>query len=240
MSSVTSQVVEKQDSVPQINTDDAFKSNGELSDVNPEEILTDDDPAMVTVFSDPVNFNVKHPLNNAWTLWYDNPGKKTSQSSWSQNLKEVVTFSTVEDFWGTYNNVVNVHDLTPGSNYHLFKEGIKPMWEDAANEQGGKWVIQFPKKTGEEINNLWLYAILCCIGETFLYEDQISGAVASVRKGFYRLSLWTRTSDSKEICEAIGLHLKQALGLSPNQHIEFQSHADAAKGASCNKGRYVV
>ena len=34
------------------------------------------------------------------------------------------------------------------------------MWEDTANEQGGKWVIQFPRnKTGEEINNYWLYTV---------------------------------------------------------------------------------
>ncbi|CAG8692284.1 14801_t:CDS:2, partial [Racocetra fulgida] len=51
-------------------------------------------------------------------------------------------------------------ELSAGSNYHLFKKGIKPMWEDPANEQGGKWVIQFPRnKTGEEINTLWLYTV---------------------------------------------------------------------------------
>src|SRR5437763_12774021 len=33
---------------------------------------------MRTVFSDPLNFNVKHPLYHEWTLWFDNPGKKAS------------------------------------------------------------------------------------------------------------------------------------------------------------------
>ena len=34
------------------------------------------------------------------------------------------------------------------------------MWEDPANEQGGKWVIQFPRnKTGDDINDLWLYTV---------------------------------------------------------------------------------
>ncbi|ORY06598.1 eukaryotic translation initiation factor 4E [Basidiobolus meristosporus CBS 931.73] len=240
MSSVALEIAEKPVTVSQPDMENASKEVEDLSDSLQKQSAAQEEQEMVTVFTDPVNFNVKHPLNNAWTLWYDNPGKKTNHSSWSQNLKEVVTFSTVEDFWGTYNNVVRVSDLTSGSNYHLFKEGIRPMWEDAANEQGGKWVIQFPKKTGEEINNLWLYTILCCIGETFSYENEVTGAVASARKSFYRLSLWTRTSDSREICEAIGLHLKESLGMSPNQHLEFQSHADAAKGASLNKGRYVV
>ncbi|ORX97201.1 translation initiation factor Eif4e [Basidiobolus meristosporus CBS 931.73] len=197
-------------------------------------------PEMITVFTDPINFNVKHPLNNSWTLWYDSRGKKTNQSSWSQCLREVVSFNTVEDFWGAYNNLTRVSNLAPGSNYHLFKENIKPMWEDAANSEGGKWVIQFSRKAGEEINHLWLHSILCCIGETFLYEDQISGVVVSVRKGFYRLALWTRTSDDRQICEAICSHLKVSLNLSSQQQLEFQTHADATHGGLFNKGRYVV
>ena len=31
-----------------------------------------------TVFQDPVHFNVKHPLYNEWTMWFDNPSHKGS------------------------------------------------------------------------------------------------------------------------------------------------------------------
>jgi translation initiation factor 4E len=54
----------------------------------------------ITVFNDPVNFNAKHPLHNSWTLWFDNPGKKSNSNTWEQSLKELITFDTVEDFWG--------------------------------------------------------------------------------------------------------------------------------------------
>ncbi|RHZ79801.1 hypothetical protein Glove_140g224 [Diversispora epigaea] len=196
---------------------------------------------MRTVFSDPVNFNVKHPLFNSWTLWFDNPGKKASTASWSQNLKELITFDSVEEFWGVYNNIVKASDLFSGSNYHLFKHGIKPMWEDTANEQGGKWVIQFPRnKTGEEINNYWLYTMLACIGESFDYPDEICGTVVSVRKIFYRISLWTRTSTNKEICETLGRQLKQTLGVSSNQQLEFQPHSDSIKTGPHTKERFIV
>ncbi|CAG8676988.1 16354_t:CDS:2, partial [Cetraspora pellucida] len=191
-----------------------------------------------TVFSDPANFNVKHPLFNSWTLWFDNPGKKANTASWSQNLKELITFDSVEEFWGVYNNIVKASELSAGSNYHLFKKGIKPMWEDPANEQGGKWVIQFPRnKTGEEINTLWLYTMLACIGEAFEYTDEVCGAVVSVRKIFYRISLWTRTSFNKEICESLGRQLKQTLNLNPSQQLEFQPHSDSIKSGSHSKER---
>jgi hypothetical protein len=32
--------------------------------------------------------------------------------------------------------------LPDGTNLRLFKYGIKPTWEDPANERGGKWVIR--------------------------------------------------------------------------------------------------
>jgi hypothetical protein len=54
----------------------------------------------ITVFHDRLNYTVKHPLQNTWTLWFDSPGKKANIVSWSQNLKEVTSVDAVEDFWG--------------------------------------------------------------------------------------------------------------------------------------------
>jgi translation initiation factor 4E len=46
------------------------------------------------------DFAVKHPLHHAWTFWYDTPGKKKNQQSWGKSLKELITVTSVEDFWG--------------------------------------------------------------------------------------------------------------------------------------------
>lgn len=46
-----------------------------------------------------IDYSVKHSLQNIWTLWFDNPGKKTDAQSWADNLKEVSSIETVEDFW---------------------------------------------------------------------------------------------------------------------------------------------
>lgn len=75
----------------------------------------------VTVFHDKENFNVKHPLANQWTLWFTKPpsGKVGDVSAhdvfsivltdfeiqgdnWNELLKEVITFESVEEFWGIY------------------------------------------------------------------------------------------------------------------------------------------
>jgi len=59
-----------------------------------------------------------------------------------------------------YNNIIAPSHLSPNSNYYLFKEGIKPAWEDEANSQGGKWSVQLPRgKYAAEIDTYWLYTV---------------------------------------------------------------------------------
>lgn len=64
----------------------------------------------------------KHPLQYSWTLWYY---KNDRSKSWQDNLKEVVTFGTVEDFWAVYNHIELASHLGPGSDYSVFKVGVK-------------------------------------------------------------------------------------------------------------------
>lgn len=54
-----------------------------------------------TVFHDVNNFNVKHPLMNSWSLWFTKPPSGKGDN-WNDLLKEVVSFDTVEEFWGIY------------------------------------------------------------------------------------------------------------------------------------------
>lgn len=53
----------------------------------------------VIQLSKTLDYTVKHPLQNTWTLWFDNPGKKANAQSWADNLKEIITIDNVEDFW---------------------------------------------------------------------------------------------------------------------------------------------
>ncbi|ORX49848.1 eukaryotic translation initiation factor 4E [Hesseltinella vesiculosa] len=186
----------------------------------------------ITVFDDPINYNVTHPFQHKWTLWFDNPGKKANLQSWGQHLKEVVSVDTVEEFWGVYNNVVKVDRLDISSNYHLFKQGVRPEWEDSANANGGKFSIQFPRnRTAEAINDYWLQTMLAMVGEQFHAEDEICGAVVSVRKVFFRIALWIKSSDDMTKIQTIGQQLKDFLKVPPNIAVEFAPHGDG-KGQS--------
>jgi len=51
-------------------------------------------------------------------------------------------FGSVEQYWRIYSHLVRPGELSSHSDFHLFKSGIKPMWEDDANKCGGKWIVR--------------------------------------------------------------------------------------------------
>jgi len=264
--------------------DDGSLEPGELQEVDMQAQAD----GIRTVFSDPTNFNVKHPLYSPWTLWFDSPATKgrnlpqtpisafpqtpiipqtpgvAAAQGWMEDIKRVISFDSVEEFWGLYNNIVPPSSLPQKANYYLFKEGIIPAWEDEANKNGGKWSIQLPKdKNRNNVDKMWLYTMLAAIGETFdpslTASDKsgaqpsslITGVIVSTRPQFYRLSIWTRLAPSgteddglRERIEGIGKHFKMSvLGYQEGQklagplatEVEFLSHKDSEKKGKAKK-----
>ncbi|KAF2260450.1 eukaryotic translation initiation factor 4E [Lojkania enalia] len=206
------------------------------------------DSEIRTVFDDPENFNVKHPLMNTWTLWFTKPPSGKGDN-WNELLKEVISFDSVEEFWGIYNNITPTSDLALKSDYHLFKKGVRPEWEDTQNKHGGKWAFQFKDKKSINIDALWLHVMLAAIGENLEDEDdkEVMGVVVNVRRGFYRIGLWTRTvgkgrgDQGKQVLEKIGRRFKQALQLKETEMVEFSGHTDAAQAGSTRaKAKFIV
>lgn len=153
------------------------------------------------------------------------------------------------------NNIAPVSDLALKSDYHLFKAGVRPEWEDPQNKHGGKWSYQFKEKRNVNIDDLWLHIMLAAIGNTLEDEDdgEVMGVVVNVRKAFYRIGVWTRTvgksipnrgdgdvaggkgrtpEKGKEVLYSIGKKVKEVLKLPPNEQMEFSSHTEAAHAGS--------
>lgn len=58
-----------------------------------------------------------------------------------------------------YNNIKPPSWLQPGTDFHLFKEGIQPKWEDPACENGGKWTILVPRGNKQILDKFWLHSV---------------------------------------------------------------------------------
>lgn len=213
---------------------------------------SDEKGDIVTVFHDPENFNVKHPLAHEWTLWFTKP--PSGKQDWNELLKEVITFNTVEEFWGIYNNITPASELAQKSDYHLFKSGVRPEWEDPQNKHGGRWAYTFKERKAND--DIWLHVLLAAIGEQLEDEsdNEVMGVVVNIRKSFYRIGLWTRTAaknapgqkgrsteEAKAVLEKIGKRFKEVLQVKDMEQVEFMGHSDSAHaGSSRAKAKFSV
>jgi len=240
-SAATDSTVVPLDTIPISPEQSTVGSNSNGSNGSATETITDPN-VPITVFHNPENFNVKHPLMHKWTIWFTKPSTGKGDN-WNDLLKQVITFDSVEEFWGIYNNITPTSELAVKSDYHLFKEGVRPEWEDVQNKHGGKWAYQFRDKRSTNIDTLWLHVMLAAIGETLEDEDdnEVMGVVVNVRKGFYRIGLWTRTTGGgkgrsadagREVLMKLGHRFKATLELAENEKVEFSGHTDAAHAGS--------
>ena len=124
---------------------------------------------------------LKHPLSHSWTFWWFTGERR----SWEDNMVQVMSFDTIEDFWSLYHHVILPSELKSGQDYFLFKNGIKPMWEDEANHRGGSWrFAQERKHKIEHLDKRWLELSIFVVGEDFntygaAGDDAVRRAIAS-------------------------------------------------------------
>jgi len=219
------------------------KKEADSSHTDDPSVVLSETPVLSSSSVAPADFEVKHPLQDAWTWWFDNPKKKSTQQSWGANLKKIYSFATVEDFWSLWNNVKGAHELAPGSDYHVFKDAIQPMWEDTHNRNGGKWVLVLKNNQRKTLlNQAWLSGLLACIGATFDDDAQITGIVVSLRKSLDKIALWTSDASDDVAVKRIGEQFKGFLNPPPSVKLQYMSHLDAMDNNSSynNKPRFEI
>lgn len=103
--------------------------------------------------------------------------------------------------------------------------------------------------------------MLAAIGETLEKEgdSEVMGVVVNIRKGFYRIGVWTRTiggpiranpsagipartaEEGKETLMEIGRRFKEVLKLPERETVEFSGHTESAhSGSSRAKAKFTV
>ena len=93
------------------------------------------------------------------------------------------------------------------------------MFQDDANSSGGKWIVRLRKGLA---SRCWENLILAILGEQFMVNDEICGAVVSVRYQEDIISVWNRTASDQTTTTRIRDTLKRVLNLPPNTIIEYK------------------
>jgi len=182
---------------------------------------------------------IKHPLQNAWTLWFFRNDKS---SSWEDNQRAIITVTTVEDFWALYNHIEVPSRLPLGSDYSLFKEGIFPDWDDKRNKAGGRLMINMDKRIGRGdcLDSHWLEIMFFLIGE---HADDdaplVNGAVVNVRPKGDKLAVWLADAGQEEAVVNIGRLVKKRLALPSIGFIVHEEEKNRS-GLAVGKPRLII
>ncbi|XP_016133540.1 eukaryotic translation initiation factor 4E-like [Sinocyclocheilus grahami] len=161
---------------------------------------------------------IKHPLQHRWALWYF---KNDKSKSWTENLRLISKFDTVEDFWALYNHIQQPSKLGFGCDYCLFKLSLRCQLHTDC-----PCCLQ----------------LLCLIGESFdEASEDVCGAVVNVRPKGDKISIWTGNCQNRDAIMTIGQQYKERLSIPIKTLIGYQSHDDtSSKSGSTTKNMYSV
>ena len=135
------------------------------------------------------------PLKYSWVIWFRPPTSKNTD--YEKSMKALFKMNTAQDFWQVYVHMKPPSSLPTVSDYHFFKEGIRPVWEDEENKRGGKWIMRLKKGVADRY---WEDLLLAMVGDQFLEAgEEVCGAVVSVRSGEDVFSIWTKNDGGRNV-----------------------------------------
>jgi hypothetical protein len=152
------------------------------------------------------------PLVHSWDFWHDRqdrggpqpPSNSSSNNdtststAYEERLVRLAEVNDIRSFWNLFNNF-DTTLLPLRDSVHLFKRGVKPIWEDPRNAQGGAWTFRVPKQLAPEF---WKEVCMMAIGEQLqaaveeagveTFRDDICGVSLGVRFGSMLVQVWNR------------------------------------------------
>ena len=150
-------------------------------------------------------------------------------ANYQSSIKRIMSFGTAQHFWRIYDHLIKPGSLTTTTDYHLFKDGITPTWEDPQNARGGKWIVRLRKGLA---NRYWEQLVLAIIGEQFDVGNEVCGCVISVRFSEDILSIWNRNADNADGVQKLHDGVKRLLDLPPFIPMEYKRHAESLNDKS--------
>lgn len=178
----------------------------------------------------------KNVLQRGYKFWFSKSKldkRNMSKEDFENELIDLKAFSSVEEFWGLYLHMKKPSQFDTGAKFFLFQEGIRPLWEDEKNKNGGRFYIRVKKDKADKI---WEDLILGYIGEAFEFNHEICGLqLASRPEDVIVISIWTQPIKhfvKDEFCK----WLRDWLNIPMRVRIEYQDHPNKNDGYKKNWG----
>ena len=168
---------------------------------------------------------------------YQSQKQVMEKEKYESQVKKIADFDTIEDFWSIFQHLRKPDSCIPGIEYFMFKEPIKPLWEDENNKNGGRFSIKL--KHGYT-TIIWEEMIFALIGGILPKEmkDQINGIVVTSRKEFNTLQIWFKNYDDK-ITEDLEQCIRDLLVIPSEVKIEKRQFNKKDNGNNNNSNKNI-
>jgi len=127
-----------------------------------------------------------HYLSDKWTLWAHLP----HDTNWGlDSYIKIFTFVTAEETIAVTETLPSV--LVENCMLFLMRDGIKPMWEDPRNKNGGCFSY---KITNKNVYKVWKELSYVVVGGSISkqqnYVKNVTGVTISPKKNFCIIKIW--------------------------------------------------
>lgn len=190
-------------------------------------------------------------LRSTWVIW-EQVANDSKAAQYSDATHKVVSFQTVKGFWRYWNHLPQPSELLDGKRFvretgeassrsyvdaiMLFRDGVKPEWEDATNASGGHFQFQLKSQHGGgTIDEYWNNIVLGMIGGTIEPADMITGVrlvdKMTTRQPAIRIEVWFTNYEDTEKVDVLQKSLETAMKL----RLDGTSSKDGAWGKTERK-----
>ena len=127
-----------------------------------------------------------HKLDDNWTLWAHLP----HDTDWTpKSYKNIFTFSTIEETITITETLPEI--LVKNCMLFVMRQGIKPIWEDAKNRNGGCFSY---KVINKNVYDVWRELTYLLVGNTISSNNSfvasVNGITISPKKNFCIVKIW--------------------------------------------------
>eukprot|EP00927_Polykrikos_kofoidii_P006753 TRINITY_DN12736_c0_g2_i1.p1 TRINITY_DN12736_c0_g2~~TRINITY_DN12736_c0_g2_i1.p1 ORF type:complete len:250 (+),score=40.49 TRINITY_DN12736_c0_g2_i1:61-750(+) len=172
------------------------------------------------------------PLRYPWAIWEQIMQSSDKAAAYSDATHKVATFSSVQGFWKLWNHMPQPSELLEqkrmvreqSDGLHvidaimIFRENIRPEWEDKTNATGGHFQFQLkPSIGGGQVDEYWNNLVLGMIGATIEPANMITG-VRLVDKlsgpraaNVIRLEVWFTNYDDSAAVQVLRRNVEKCM-----------------------------
>ena len=122
-----------------------------------------------------------YKFNNSWNIWVHS----LKSNNW--DISSYIHYYSIHnfiDFWKIYNNFPNIHNYS----FFLFKNNIKPIYEDINNINGGYFSIKISNKNAFY---LWLNLSIDLLTLNLNNNINIINGLSITKKSyFFIIKIW--------------------------------------------------